>query len=147
MMQNSKNIYQASRMAAGYTQERAAELLSTSVRSLAAFETEERIPDAEMVVRMVDVYGTQFLAYQHLRATMEIAKDFLPEVNQTNLPIAVLRLQKELNDVIRLRDEITEIACDGKVSDIERMRWDAIKSELIELCQAIFEIDFAKEDG
>jgi len=98
-MTNSKNIYQAARLAAGITQERAAELICVSVRSIAAYEQGERIPADDIVVKMVEVYDTQFLAYQHLRINMELARGLLPEVKPTTLPLAILKLQKEIDDV------------------------------------------------
>ena len=39
-----RNIYKAARRAAGFTQERASELLGVSVRSLADYETGQRLP-------------------------------------------------------------------------------------------------------
>ena len=44
MPDNDKTIYKTCREAAGYTQERAAELLNLSVRQLARFEAGELIP-------------------------------------------------------------------------------------------------------
>ncbi len=145
MIQNSKNIYQSARMSAGLTQERAAELIGTSVRSIAAYEAGERIPADDIVVRMVEIYDTQFLAYQHLRANMELAKTILPEVCPTNLPMAILRLQKEINDFLRVRDEMTDIVCDGIITDEEMPRWNEIQKELDDICQAILSVKYAKE--
>ncbi|PKM71491.1 MAG: transcriptional regulator [Firmicutes bacterium HGW-Firmicutes-16] len=145
MMQNSKNIYQAARMAAGITQERAAELIGTSVRSVAAYESDERIPADDVVVHMTEIYGTQFLAYQHLRKNMEIARTILPEVSPTNLPMAILRIQKEVNDFLKVRDEMTEITCDGIIDDREQERWIQITKELDDICQAIITLKFVGE--
>ena len=44
MQDISTNIYQSARKLAGLTRERAAELLNVSVRSLADYEAEARIP-------------------------------------------------------------------------------------------------------
>ena len=41
-----RNIYQLSREAAGYTQEKAAELIGISVESLRSYELDKRIPPA-----------------------------------------------------------------------------------------------------
>ena len=142
MTQNCKNIYQAARMSAGMTQERAAELICSSVRSIAAYETGERIPADDVVVRMVEIYGTQFLAYQHLRNNMEIAKSILPDVTPTTLPLAILKLQKEVNDFIRVRDELTEITCDGIIDESEMPRFNEIQKELDDVCQSILALKF-----
>lgn len=61
------NIYQSARKAAGLTQERAAELLGLSVRSLADYESALRLPPNDVADRMVMVYNSQVLAVQHLR--------------------------------------------------------------------------------
>lgn len=146
MNDHNRNIYQTARIAAGLTQERAAELIGLSVRSLAAYESNERIPADDVVVRMVDVYGTQFLAFQHLRNNMELARTILPEITPSNLPMAILRLQKELNDFLHLKDEMTEIVCDGVISENEVDRWNAIMKELDDIEQAILSVRFAKEE-
>lgn len=142
MMQNNSNIYQAARMSAGITQERAAELIGTSVRSIAAYEVGERIPAEDTVVKMIEIYGTQFLAYQHLRSNMELARSFLPDVCPTNLPMAILRLQKEINDFLRMRDDMTDIVCDGVITAEEMPRWNEIQKELDDVCRAILSLKF-----
>ena len=144
-MQNSNNIYQAARMAAGITQERAAELLSVSVRSIAAYEQEERIPADDIVVKMIEVYDTQFLAYQHLRVNMELAKGILPDVQPTTLPLAIIKLQKEVNDFLHLRDDMMEITCDGIITEDELPRWQEICKELDDICQAIISLRYCWE--
>jgi len=149
MSQNGKNIYQAARMAAGLTQERAAELICSSPRSIAAYEAGERIPADDIVVKMVEVYGTQFLAYQHLRSNMELARSILPEIVPTTLPLAILKLQKEVHDFLRVQDEMIEITCDGIISADELPRWTEIMKEMRDVCQAIMSIEFSvmKGDG
>lgn len=141
-MQNSGLIYKTTRMAAGYTQERLAELCDTSPRSIQAFESGERIPSDEMVVRMADVCNCQFLAYQHLRNNMELARSILPEVCPANLPVAVLKLQKEVNDFLVIRDEMIEITCDGIIDESEQNRWNCILKEINDVCQAVIALNF-----
>ena len=61
-MQNGcTNIYQNARKIAGLTQERAAELLGLSVRSLADYESGLRLPPNDIADRMVTVYNSQLL--------------------------------------------------------------------------------------
>ena len=47
---SNRNIYAAARNAAGLTQERAAECLAISVRSLADYESGVRLPSEEMSI-------------------------------------------------------------------------------------------------
>lgn len=146
-MNNDTNIYQTARLAAGLTQERAAELIGcTSVRSLAAYESGERIPADDIVIRMADVYGTQFLAYQHLRNSMEAARTILPEITPQSLTMAVLRLQKETREFLEMRDAIVEITCDGVISEDERERWEKCMKEAEDVCQAILALRFAQAE-
>ena len=55
------NIYGAARIAKGITQERAADAIPCSVRSLADYESGVRIPPSETVVRMAEIYDAQYL--------------------------------------------------------------------------------------
>ena len=52
MPEEYMNIYKAARRAAGFTQEHAAELLGVSVRSVADYETGQRLPPNDVVDRM-----------------------------------------------------------------------------------------------
>ena len=67
MTDADKTIYKICREQAGYTQERAAELLSCSVRQLARYEAGEvQVPD-DLAYAMVRLYNSQYLAVEHLR--------------------------------------------------------------------------------
>lgn len=144
MTENGVNIYKAARMASGLTQERAAELLGCATRTIAAYEQSERIPFDDIVVRMIDIYGTPFLGNQHLRQTSKIACELLPDVAPTNLPQAVLHLQCELNRFLALRDEMIDITEDGVISDAEKPRWAAVTTALDNVCQAILSVKFSE---
>ena len=75
-----QNIYQSARMAAGLTQEKAAELLNISVESIRAYETDKRVPPNQIVSDMTDIYQTPHLALQHLRQD-PLARNWLPDTN------------------------------------------------------------------
>lgn len=127
-----KNIYQAARKAAGLTQERAAELLALSVRSLADYESGLRLPPNDVADRMVMVYNSQVLAVQHLRNSTQFARDLLPEVTPMALPEAVLTLIDAVYDFAddKLDRELIDIARDGVISSDERERFDRIMDKL-----------------
>lgn len=126
------NIYQATRKAAGLTQERAAELLGLSVRSLADYESGLRLPPDHVADRMVMVYNSQVLAVQHLRNTTQFARELLPEVMPMALPEAVLTLIDAVYDFAddKLDRELIDIARDGVISPEERERFDRIVDKL-----------------
>lgn len=139
-MQN--NIYQSARESSGYTQEKAAEHLDLSVESLRAYETDRRIPSNRIVAKMVDIYATKYLAYQHLKNT-ELG-DSIPSINITNLPMAVLKVQKEINDFLKCREDLIEITCDGVIDEDEKKRWNEIMKEMDDVMDAMMSIKFAE---
>lgn len=142
-MRECRNIYQTARESSGYTQEKAAELIGVSVESIRAYESGRRIPPTHIVVNMVDVYGTQYLAYQHLRNADDIANLYLPDVDVANMSAAVLRLLKEVSDFVGKEQELIEITCDGIIDENERPRFDEIMRELNDIVQAYFSLKFS----
>ena len=132
MQSNCKHIYQAARKIAGLTQERAAELLGLSVRSLADYETGVRIPPNDAAERMVTVYNSQLLAVQHLRNSSQFCRGLLPDVQPMALPEAVLTLVDAVYDFAddRLDRELIDIARDGVISEDERERFDRVVDKI-----------------
>jgi len=144
MAQQYRNIYQIARESTGFTQEKASEYLDISVDSLRAYEGDKRTPPDHVVIKMIEVYDTQYLAYQHMRTRDDVGKSFLPNVEIKDLPAAMLRLQKEVNDFIKLRDEMIDITCDGVIDENEKERWGIILKELNDVADAIMALRFAK---
>lgn len=142
MQEEYRKIYQIARQSAGYTQEKAAELIDVSVESIRAYESTRRPPD-NVVVRMIEVYGTPHLAYQHLKNS-ELGQRYMPKLEIRDLPTALLRLQKEATEAIKLRYDLIDIAYDGVITDAERPHWDAILEELDDVAEAIMALKFAK---
>lgn len=139
-----RNIYQLSREAAGYTQEKAAELIGISVESLRSYELDKRIPQDKSVIKMIEIYDARYLAYQHLKTSAEVGQKFMPEVNLTDISTAILKLQKEVNDFLKLKDDLLDITCDGVISEDEKPRWETILKELDDITNAIMSVKFAK---
>ncbi len=147
MQWGDRNIYQSARKTAGLTQERAAEMLDISVESLRAYETGVRLPPNEAVDRMVIVYGTQVLAYQHIRASADLARELLPEVRELDLPVAAMRL---ISRIYRFADnhqdrELMKITEDGAIDGGERKRFDEITADLADIIQAALELRCSKQ--
>ena len=102
------NIYQAARIAKGITQERAADAIPCSVRSLADYEAGARVPPAETLSSAwAEIYDAQYLCYQHLRQTSEIAPRALSRTCAVRAsPEAVLRLgSDEIYDFADARED------------------------------------------
>ncbi len=144
MVQEYRNIYQIARESTGLTQERASELLDISVDSVRAYEGGKRVPPDRVVIKMIEIYNAQYLAYQHLKTSAEVGQKYLPNIEIKELPLAMLRLQKEVSDFIKLKDEMIEITCDGIIDAEEKPRWDKIMKELDDVVEAIMALKFAK---
>lgn len=144
MQNNTRNIYKVARLAAGITKERAAELLSVSDRSLSDYESGRTITPNDVVLGMIGIYGAQHLAYQHIMHSSEVARAFLPTFDIKRLPDAILRLQKEVRDFLKRREELEDITYDGEITDEERPRYDSIMKELDDIVAAIMALKFAK---
>lgn len=139
-----RNIYQIARESTGFTQEKSSELMDISVDSLRAYEGGKRIPPDHVVIKMIEIYDTQYLAYQHLKTSAAVGQKYLPNIEIKELPIAILRLQKEVSDFMKCREEMIEITCDGVIDENERPRWNLIMKELDDVVEAIMSLKFAK---
>ena len=147
MSENVMNIYATCRKAAGMTQERAAEILGVATRTLAAWETGERIPPALRVADMVDLYATPVLAIQHLRLNSMLGAEVLPDVRTVPISQAVCQL---CSAICRLeascaRDRLLEIAADGKVDELEQAEFSMLLDELEPVIQAVLTLKCARE--
>ena len=145
MPETDKTIYKTCREAAGYTQERAAELLNLSVRQLARFEAGELIPGDDIAYSMVVLYDSQYLAVQHLRSASHLAASIIPEVDPVSLQTATMRL---LNSFARWADkrrdrQLLEIAEDNIVDEEERPLYDEICREIAALVKEGLELRLA----
>jgi len=144
MPQDYRNIYQIARESTGLTQKKASELIDISVESIRAYETDRRIPPDKTVIKMIEIYGCQYLAYQHLKTSAEVGQKYMPNIELRDLPTAILRLQKEVTDFIKCRDELVDICCDGIITEEERPRYEAIIEELDHIVEAIMAVKFAQ---
>lgn len=149
MQNDCRNIYKTARQVAGLTQERAAEMLGISVRSLADYEQGIRIPSNPVVDGMVTVYNSQVLGIQHLRASADLARSILPEVREMCLSEAVLTLVDAIYDFAddRLDRELIDIAKDGIISEDERERFDRVVNKIRHITAAAMVVSCARENG
>lgn len=151
MQQSCRNIYKAARLAAGLTQERAAEMMGLSVRSVADYEAGVRVPNNDVVNQMVMCYNSQLLAIQHIRQSTTTARELIPEICDMHLSEAVLTLIDAIYDFAddRLDRELIDIARDGVIDEAERVRFERIVDKLNTITAAAMTVRCAKniEEG
>ena len=137
MQTKSTNIYQAAREAAGFTQERAAELMQISLTSIKDYERDVTVPKNSVVAQMVDLYNCQLLGLQHLRSS-DLGKTYLPDVRELSLQAASIALLNRINDFAKKNrvEELLTIAEDNAISESEREAFDAIVEDLNSIVQA-----------
>jgi Helix-turn-helix. len=149
MTDRGKSIYKICREQAGYTQERAAELLPCSVRALARYEAGEvSVPD-DLAYRMVRLYNSQFLAVEHLRQISQVAQDLIPAVDECTLQTAAIRL---VNRVLRFardhRDQqLMEIIEDGVITPEEQPLMGDIVRDITAIVSACTEVRITAAKG
>ena len=131
MLTNGPNIYQAARKESCLTQEQAVERLGVSETTVKAWEQGARVPDNETVARMAELYGTPWLALEHLKQAGG-ALGVLPEVTVQSLPTAAITLINWVLDFAeRHRDrQLLRIAEDGIIDETERPDFDDICRDL-----------------
>lgn len=133
MKEDCINIYKKARKNTDLTQKEAAEKLYVSERSLIDYETGKTVPSCETVCNMVEVYGTKWLAYKHLRISTKVGSMFLPALELAEQSKSVLRLQKEVADVVNVKPRMVELA----VSDTDKDEdWEDVNREIQEMIQA-----------
>ena len=143
MLTNGPNIYQAARKESCLTQEQAAERLEVSETTVKAWEQGTRVPDNETVARMAELYGTPWLALEHLKqagSTLGV----IPEVTVQSLPTAAITLINRVLDFAeRHRDrQLLRIAEDGIIDEDERPDFDDICRDLDGIVGAALQVKY-----
>lgn len=149
MALNNTNRYARYRRAAGFTQERAAELIGCSVESIKAYETGLRLPPEAAVVTMCDVYGAPTLAFEHLRAASELGAVVVPEVQPVPLAQAVCELIRAIRTLEKENSDdcLLSIAADGRVDELEEEALWAILADLEDVVEAAMTLRCCAEVG
>ena len=143
MLTNGPNIYQAARKESCLTQEQAAERMEVSETTVKAWEQGARVPDNETVARMAELYGTPWLALEHLRSAGSTL-GVIPEITVQSLPTAAITLINRVLDFAeRHRDrQLLRIAEDGVIDEKERPEFDAIVQDLDGIVGAALQVKY-----
>ena len=140
----SQNIYKNARKSAGFTQEKASQLLNVSVDSLRDYEQSQRPVPSDVASAMCDVYQAPYLAVQHLRLTSDLGKRVVPEIQLKDLPEAVLGVLAAVQRFCAKREAMVEIAADGQIAESEQAEWDEIMRLANDLNVAMNNMRFSK---
>ena len=146
MLTNGPNIYQAARKESCLTQEQAAERLDVSETTVKAWEQGARVPDNETVARMAELYGTPWLALEHLRSAGSTL-GVIPEITVQSLPTAAITLINRVLDFAeRHRDrQLLRIAEDGIIDEDERPDFDDICRDLDGIVGAALQVKYTSD--
>ena len=146
MLTNGPNIYQAARKEGCLTQEQAAERMEVSETTVKAWEQGARVPDNETVARMAELYGTPWLALEHLRSAGSTL-GVIPEITVQSLPTAAITLINRVLDFAeRHRDrQLLRIAEDGIIDETERPDFDDICRDLDGIVGAALQVKYTSD--
>lgn len=138
MSRDCKNLYQEYRIAAGYTQEQASDLLHIGLRTLSGYETGDKVP-CDIVVKMADIYEDETILLRHI-STCPIGKKLLGECHAGNLQERALYARTEIADVVDLDRGISLAARDGKITPDELPFWKKAMKESQEAAKRLLEL-------
>ena len=150
MQEPYRTMYARHRNAAGLTQEKAAELLGISVRTLANYELGVTVPADQTVAMMCDVYPAPMLALEHLRSTSSMGRALIPEVTRLPLAQAACQLIWQIQDFTSKQrpQDLIWISSNGKVDEGEQERvFTEIVDELQGIVQAAVQLQYAQGTG
>lgn len=136
MAQRYRNIYQIARESTGLLQEKSSELLDISVDSLRAYEGGKRIPPNNVVLKMIEIYDSQYLAYQHLQISDAVGHKYLPELQISDLAQAVLVFLDECDDLEKVKKLMIKISRNNAVDEDEKGDWEKVKNEIQDVVAA-----------
>lgn len=124
------NIYLLARKYSGIKRIDAAQELAIAESTLKNYELGIAPVQDITVLKMSRLYGTPWLRVQHLEKNPLFCDVFGIMIDQDNLAIGVLQVQKEVNDVVSNMDGIVEdVVSDGKLSNmwlIDEMKGAAV---------------------
>ena len=130
--------YEYYRNKAGYSREKASELLSTpkspiSPDVLYRVEHEEQTPTASLVIKMAEIYKRPEICNYHCSKKCAIGLNHVPHVEVNDLASIVLQTVSSLNEIQPLINRLIQIAVDGKISDDEIKDFAFIQHKLEEV--------------
>ena len=143
MSKKGRTIYQTARLSTNLTQEKAAEMLHVSMKSIGAYERGETIPPDYVVVSMATLYDAEWLGLVHLKTNNDVGKKFLPDFQIRDLSGSILDLQVGIEDTTSKQYSMASIARDNKIDSNEKAEWEKSKSTIKRLMGACLSVILA----
>lgn len=135
-------MFRTARTKAGMSREEAAQRLYIGTRTLSDYETGRTIAPPDVVMRMAEVYQDQALPAEYCSKVCPIGQVLAHSVERSEFTVTVLRVLKEFADVEKLKEQLIEIASDGKICPHEEDEFRAIMKEMVELERWIGELKY-----
>lgn len=134
----NKNIYQTSREEAGYTRERAAELLEfISADRIEKIESERSLPHPDEILAMANGYKNPSLCNYYCSHECPIGQEYVPEVQFKELSQITLEMLASLNSLEKEKNRLIEITVDGQITVDEMKDFEKIQEQLSQISMAI----------
>ena len=147
MPRRQQNIYQSARIAAGLTQEAAAEALNLGETTLRGYESGRTVPPDETVLLMIDAYDAEWLRVAHAVATDRLGL-LPPDAGPLPMEQSALRMCRQLRELEPHVRRYMEIAEDGEADESEAVDLRKVQravSRFVSLCLAVQCVDAKKE--
>ena len=137
-VKENKNIYQLSREQAGLSRGAAEELLTfVSADRIERIESSRSVPHPDEVLAMEQGYKDPTLSNYYCTHECPIGMKYVPEAGLKELSQLTVELLSALNAMEQEKDNLIDIAVDGRVNSFERKRFDTILQKLSALDRTI----------
>ena len=117
MKQDYGLIFKESRENARLTQERAAELLGRSVRTISYYESNETLPSVKMMLKMAKVYEDKLLLYK-------LADPRVAKMQRTLPSKGIINMLDIVNQISSIAPQLVTIARDDRIEKEEMEVWN-----------------------
>lgn len=148
MDKNAENAIRRARKLAGVTQEKAAEMSGYSVDSIQAWEAGTRRAPVEVLDMLAICYNANWLAGLYLRefSSGSVAESIPACTPGQPLPKTVLALLKRIYEFSDRHSDrrLMAIAADGRITEEERVEFDAILADLEGITRAAADVRYAQ---
>lgn len=126
----NKTVYQEAREEVGYSRERASQLMNgISEKRIVNIENNNAATPYD-ILEMSKCYGRPDLCNYYCSHDCEIGKQYIPEIQISDLPSIILETIASLNEVSPLTNRLIEIGRDGKITDDEIVDFAKIQLSL-----------------